>query len=188
MIQIDTESLLNAEELIERYKEDWGIIRQSRAENENQPFEPLTNIKYIIAIDDKDNKIVGHSGWGEFGGHYLDAGGRVLTDRKVGKGKYQLPKGRNYENKGLYSQLFDIRGKMVEPLCEAKDKLFVVSTSGDKKVIHKCGTRDYILYAPELPEEIEEIGRANNKMLFVHVPPTLKNRVAKALRRLLEVQ
>tara|TARA_R110002167_G_C12696544_1_gene652951 strand:+ start:4634 stop:5200 length:567 start_codon:yes stop_codon:yes gene_type:complete len=188
MIQIDIDTLLSGDELTARYKKDWGIIRVSRAENPNQPFEPLTNIKYIIAIDDKDNKIVAHSGWGEFGGHYLDAGGRVLTDKKVGKGKYQLPKGRNYEGKGLYSKLFDLRGGMLEPKCDAKDKLFIISTSGDKKVIHKSESRGYILYPPELPEEIETIGRNNDKMLFVYVPDSLRNKVSKALRRLLEVQ
>mgnify|MGYP003122280870 FL=1 len=187
MIEIDAKRRLTAQELIDKYKKDWGIIRQDRTDNPNQVF-PLTEIQYIIATN-KEGKIVGHSGWGKHEGHYMDAGGRVLSDVKEGEGRYQLPKGYNYKGQGIYSTLFDLRGKIIEPKCDKKDMLFIVSTSGDKpEVIHKSESRGYILYAPEIPDVIRKRGEEHNKKLFAYVPDSLKNRVAKALRRLLEVQ
>ena len=55
----------------------------------------------------------------------MDAGGRVLSDKKEGEGRYQLPKGYNYKGQGIYSALFDLRGKIIEPKCDKKDILFI---------------------------------------------------------------
>ena len=187
MIEIDVKKRLTAQQLIDKYKKDWNIIRQSRAENSNQVF-PLTEIKYIIATNE-EGKIVGHSGWGLHAtGHYMDAGGRVLSDVKEGEGRYQLPKGYNYKGQGIYSRLFDLRGEIIEPECDKKDVLFIVSTSGKRpEVIHKCNSRGYILYAPEIPDVIRKKGEEHDKKLFAYVPDSLRNKVDKALRKLLEV-
>jgi len=186
MIEIDVKRRLTAQQLIDKYKEDWNIIRQDRSDNPNQVF-PVTKIEYIIATNE-EGKIVGHSGWGIYAGHYMDAGGRVLSDVKEGKGRYQLPKGYNYKGKGIYSRLFDLRGEIIEPKCDKKDMLFIVSTSGNRpEVIHKCKSRGYILNAPEIPDIIRERGKAHSKMLFTYVPDSLRNKIGKALRKLLEV-
>lgn len=187
MIDMDAKRRLTAQQLIDKYKKDWNIIRQDRSENPNQVF-PLTDIEYIIATNE-EGKIVGHSGWGLHAtGHYMDAGGRVLSDKKEGEGRYQLPKGYNYKGQGIYSALFDMRGKIIEPKCDKGDILFIVSTSGIRpEVIHKCESRGYILYAPEIPDVIRKKGEEHDKKLFAYVPDSLRNKVDKALRKLLEV-
>tara|TARA_R110002167_G_scaffold38929_6_gene120629 strand:+ start:988 stop:1554 length:567 start_codon:yes stop_codon:yes gene_type:complete len=187
VVEIDISTRLTAEQLIQRYMDDWSITRKPRKANlEIYAFPNITNIQYLIAIDE-DNKIIGHSGWGKIGEHYIDAGSRVSA------GKDEMDAYRsdspNYREKGIYSKLFNLRSSIVEPLCDSKKVLFIITTKPEKvKVIKMCESRGYALFPDILPEDIVETAKGKVRLLYVYVPPTIEEKVAKALRRLLEVQ